>query len=319
MSLRKGLHYTWITIVLWSLEMVFSRVAVVKYEVNTLLYANLSVLCAAVSLLTIGGRGERSLATLKSIYSWAYGGSQILMNIFFMYTLTLVSTTELSFLMRLVVIIQLGLVWLLSRKAPSTSDWPGLIVILLSCLVIFSNVPDDILVATILGSVLAAAFAAGRMTLAELHPLYQPKDSIRQRCRITGYVLLVTSSVVFAGLFAMDWLQTSFSLSLISTPKVEMLLSPELYLLSFIGGGLLLAPAFYFFFYACQTIKAENFALYAAFLPFTTFAVEYCVVYFDLLPLSGLTVTDVAAGIVGIFGSVLILLGRRRKPLIKAA
>jgi diguanylate cyclase (GGDEF)-like protein len=71
--------------------------------------------------------------------------------------------------------------------------------------------------------------------------------------------------------------------------------------------------AMYFFFHATKTAKTETFMAVSSTLPFMTYAVEGTMSWFGLLDISGVTYTDLAAGVVIMLGAFLIEYMRHRK------
>lgn len=309
-NLVKGIQLSLFTMFFWALHDVAFRLAAVKYKVEPTVFICLTLFVAAVVLILIAGPGKGGLSTLKRGHTWAYGVIAILLNIAQIFALTYITTTEMNFLNRFTIIMSIIGAWMFFSRPPKKSDLLGISLVLAGLYYIAVNLNEEVRVPALVCIFFVALTSTATAMIGEKHPDSNNAHTIKDRCRVTGFVLLVCSLVFLVGCFGAAMVKAQspdLTIPLIAgLPNVEDFLHKPTFFIA-VGLGLTLIPlAMYFFFYATRVAKAETFMFVSSTLPFITYAVEYAAFKAGLLDIGDISMSDMVAGLVIVLGAILI-------------
>ncbi|MAI07777.1 MAG: hypothetical protein CMF61_02350 [Magnetococcales bacterium] len=319
MDKRKGIILSFLTMFFWALHDVAFRFAAVEFKVEPTVFICFTLFVSAFVLIVVAGPGSGGVSTLKRGHTWAYGIIEVFMNIAQMFALLYITTTEMNFLNRFTVIMSILATWAIFSRKPHSSDFIGGGLVLLGLYMIAAGLDPAIRVQALVCIFFVAFTSVTAAMLGEIHPDNLEAESVRERSRVAGYVLLACSfvflvvSLGIAGLKLADP-QLSQALPLLNgLPDMSDFGHKPTFFIALVLGATIMPVAMYFFFYATKTAKTETFMAVSSTLPFITYAVEGAVAYFGWLDISGVTMTDLAAGVVIVFGAFLLEYMRHRK------
>lgn len=320
--IAKGLTLSFITTVLFATFEVCFRYAAVAFDVHPVIFTSLAFFVAATMLIIIAGPGQGGLKTLRRPHTWAFGAMEILMNISVMFALAYITTTEMNFLARATMIFALLIGWVFLGRPPKKYDVFGILLVLGGLIYVAWEIDPAIRAIVLFCMFWVSLTSTLRTVIAETHPESGNALTIRQRCRVSGYVLMVSSFCFLFFAFTVGFLKSSMPFGdlpilLQNAPGYgDIVHKPTVY-----GGiilGVTIIPlAMYFYFYATRVAKTEVFIMVTSFLPFSAYAVEYIFHLFDLLDISSVSNGDLAAGAVMTLGALVMLYGRKDTHLDK--
>ncbi|HWB45867.1 MAG TPA: EamA family transporter, partial [Hyphomicrobiaceae bacterium] len=148
---------------------------------------------SALVLLAVTGLGEDALAVILAPHSWLVGIGTIAMEVFYYQLLEYVPPALGSLLVRLTIPLSMVVGWSLFGRRPARPALLGAGIICAGIVpMLFTSAPGA------QGSVVALAFASAcayalRGFSAEFHPWNRAARTVREKLRITGLVVLVTS------------------------------------------------------------------------------------------------------------------------------
>ena len=316
---KKGIVLSFLTMFFWALHDVAFRYAAVEFKVEPTVFICFTLFVSAFVLIVVAGPGTGGVSTLKRGHTWAYGIIEVFMNIAQMFALIYITTTEMNFLNRFTVIMSLFATWAVFSRRPHSSDFAGGALVLLGLYLIANGLDPEIRIPALVCIFFVAFTSVAAAMLGEIHPDNLEAESVRERSRVAGYVLLACSFVfliVSLGVASLKaaspQLQDALPL-LNGLPDVADFMHEPTFFIALVLGVTIMPVAMYFFFYATKTAKTETFMAVSSTLPFITYAVEGTVASFGLLDVSGITYTDLAAGAVIVLGAFLIEYMRHRK------
>jgi hypothetical protein len=153
-----------------------------------------------------------------------------------------------------------------------------------------------------------------RTLVTEFHPHNRAAETVTDKIRVTGLVVLVTAIVSFAALAATAVLVGRGLLpatALLPTPA-QMLHAPTIALAAVVG-GLIITSFYYFGFSAVVKITTENLIAATAFMPLVILAVQLPATWLGLIrpiPFEPLLLASMGVIIAGVL--VILWAGRAR-------
>jgi hypothetical protein len=269
---------------------------------------------SAVVLLSVTGLGDDALSVILAPQSWMVGIGTIAMEVFYYQILEHVSPALGSLLVRLTIPLSMVVGWSLYGRRPARPSLIGAAIICAAIVpMLFTSAPGHRWSIVLLAFACACAYAL-RGFSAEFHPWNRAARTVREKLRITGLVVLVTSVAglalagVCSALIAADVLP--------ATPVVptaaQMLHGPTVLLGVFVGSIILTAMAVLNF--SCVVkITTENFAATSAFTPVATLLVQLAAGALGFIPFFPIDRSLLPAMAVVILGVFLILYSARRR------
>ena len=314
------------TIFFWALLNVTLRYCVVEYGCHPLAIACSNAVFCALALLAIGSKEVNIRQILQSVQTWFFGITQILKNICMIYVFVYISSTEANLLTNIEIVLSVLLTWMILKRRPGWIDGVAMAFIILGCALLLTGLPDAVVAPAALWVFAASLLTSLRSIVAEVHPANKGYLSVRDRCAVTGWILLAGSIVfvlVFAGLslwaacLPSEVLEQTFILKKMPAPA-EYFYLPSV-LGGMVTGVLFYAISMYFYFYAISLSTNEYFMLSRSLQAVFTYGVETVFAFFGALPLVVLSASDWFAALAIIFSSLSMLLVRseRGRKLLK--
>lgn len=314
----KGLVLCGAAVLFWALYAVYARYAASVWAVDPLVFGSLATLAAGLALRALAGRGPLGLSALRDPHTWAYGLLDVLAITLVVAACLFATATELVLLLRVDVIYGLLLARLVFGRRIRTADVAGAVAIVAGCALTAAQMaPGDAAWAIVLIALGSLARAAATI-IAERHPTSGAADSVRDRCRITGTIMLVSAlvylSIVGAGALAGSALDPAHP-ALAVLPDGAGFHDPAT-LLAAAGLGLLIyAPATYFYFRASRVAGAETFLMTLVYQPILTIGLERGLSAVTPLPSQPVETALLAAILCVVGGSTVMLAARYlRRP-----
>jgi drug/metabolite transporter (DMT)-like permease len=235
------------------------------------------------------------------------------MGVFTMLVLAHVTTTEFSFMNRMSIPMAVLIAWLFLRRAPGLWDGVGLAVLVGGLVWTAWGFPANIRTEVLTYLAISSLASALRNLMAELHPGTDALSGFRQRCQVTGRVLLPNAGLFLGITLALGALaEVHPSLAEFPLPRLDDLFNLPVLLIALVLGALLLPLEIYCLFHAAQWVTAETFGAVTALAPFVTLPVELLFQAAGLLDMTTLSRSDFATGLLISLGALIMILGRRR-------
>jgi hypothetical protein len=162
------------------------------HPIAFILYA---VLVSAIATLAVVGTGSQAMAIMLHPLSWAVGLGMILLEIFYYQTLAYVPPAHGNVMLRVATPIAMAAGWVLLRRRKPPLAIAGAVVIVGATAFVISLTPPDVRWPMATTGTLAAAFLVVRGFAAEFHPWNRSAQTVREKLRVTGLVILVTSAL----------------------------------------------------------------------------------------------------------------------------
>jgi hypothetical protein len=287
------------------------------HPIAFILYA---MLVSAAATLTITGLGDDALAIALSPMSWVVGAAIILIEVFYYAALAYVPPAHGNLILRIGIPIAMVAGWvLLGRRPPALAIVGGIIVTAATAFVVAITAPTVRWPMTVAG-VLAGTFMVVRGFASEYHRWNRAARTVREKLRVTGILLLVTSflSLTLAALAA-SAIAASILPPLRFIPSAAEMLNIPTILLGSLVGGAILAIMNYLNFSSVVKITTENLTAIMAFSPVTTWAFQELGVALGLIVVSRPEPRLIGAMVTFIASVLLIFWAGRRAHGVRLA
>jgi len=306
-------------ILLFNITNVISRYYAVNFDADPTVFTCVRLIGTAFILILFAGPGHLVTSTLKVPHTWIFGASAVLINITIMYGLTFMTATDFSAIYRLDMIFGMIIGALFFRRYLQWKDSLGALLVISGACLILSMQEAAIRPLSILVLGIAIFFSVVMVFMTETHPVWKKaKDSWRDRARVVGWVIFVTSIMVLlmiiAGSFLRDTLlnhgQTLPGIFEV-LPSNGALQDKKLILIAFLLGATIGGPMFILYFLAGSKAKSEVYMMVASIGPIFNYAIEKCFSIMGLLEIRELSLTDSIAFSLIVFGSIFLILNRQ--------
>ena len=324
--MERGLITAFAAVILWGFLDGASRFAVTEMAVDPWMFSCINLLAGSVLMLLIAGRGHSRMGTLYHAHTWFFGFFRVLMTLFLVFAFTLISASEVNFMLRINVVLGMLAAYLLFNRKIQKTDIPGGIILVAGFLTIALRQQDAFLNVAVVLVLLAAVCDTILTVIAETHPVSNRATGIKARLRYTGFVLLVSSLffIAIAVLLAQLKSATLFNNEVVvafldNAPEFESFSHPATWMAGILVGIFLRAPSMYLYLYAARLLKTENLMMAATLAPFATLGAEGLFFSLGLMPTPTLDKIDVFAGAMMTFGAlsmVFLRAGTARKKAI---
>jgi len=245
---------------------------------------------SAVAMLAVTGIGPDARAIMLHPASWVVGFAIILVEVFYYLLLGYVSPAHGNLVVRIgVPLAMVAGYFLLHRKPPPLAIAAGVVIVAATAFVIMLTDPAARLPVAVWGTCAAIGMVV-RGFAGEFHPWNRAARSVREKVRITGLVVLVTSLLSLA-LTALASLAMGMGLVPRSAlvPDAAQLLHVPTILLGTLAGGALLTAMAYLSFSSVVKITTENLTAMMALSPVTTWLFQSIGVALGLIAVAPLT------------------------------
>lgn len=274
------------------------------HPIAFILYA---VLVSALATLAAVGPGAQALAVVRHPMSWVVGLSMILLEILYYQTLTYVSPAHGNVMLRIGIPISMVAGWVLLRRRSPPLAIGGAVVIVGAIAGLVAVTPADVRWPMAAVGTLAAACMVVRGFAAEFHPGNRNARTVRDKLRVTGLVLLVTSVLSLALTAAAA---AAMAAGLLPPTRVVPTAAQMLHGPTFLLGGLLGGAVYTFMmflnFASVVKITTENLTAMMAFSPATAWVFQELGVRAALI-VAPTPSAPVVAAIVVCIGAVLVI------------
>ena len=277
---------------------IFARFATSVLAANPPLYASFALFISACVLLIVAGPGPLGVRTLRDVYTWLYGILQVLFGIVEAYVFSLITATEGNLLFRFSIPLVLITGLIIFGRRPDRNDIILNLIVLAALGYIAYTLPENVRLIALLGVFVACIFYVLRNVVAEMHPTSNASEGVRDQCRVTGFVMLVTS-FIFMGAYSLvgyvlDTSAPNHGFS--SLPTLAAFTNTAVLITAALSGIFIIAPAKYLYFYLARKINSDNYTIIATFVPFFTLALEWPLGYLGILNTTTINFDDLLAG-----------------------
>lgn len=301
------------TVFLWALGNCMLALSIHFLGVHPIACIMQIYIWAGVTLLMIGSFSSKNKQvslreTFKEPITWIYGAAELCLGLFLMLVLVTISPTEESFLSRMSIIIALILGLALFAKKPSRLDWQCLFPMLAGLIIIIAGMDYENMVEIFVLIVLAELALVIRGLAAEHHPVFKRAESIRQRCRVTGAIVLLSGVFICGTLLGLALLKDQFVMiqnMFPALPSVSDFTHTPTIVFAMLQGAVLIALTRYLYFRSVSLISNTTFLMFAACTPFMTYFLQELLNLVGLLPSTlELTWSLVVGGLLVTFSSL---------------
>lgn len=277
-------------------------------------FITLAMLISAGALLLITGLGDDWRDIVRHPLSWLVGAGIIGMEAAYFMLLRYLTPAEGSVFIRLNLPVSILAGWLMFGRRASRVSLFGVGLMCLAIAYYVTTVPaHSVGMAIVLG--LACAFiSVTRNFAAEFHPWNRKAHDVREKMRVTGLVLIVTSIAGAAVVAMLMGLVGAGALPPTrGIPAPSAFLHAPTILIAAVMGLFVLTAMQYFSFSAVVRIGTERFIAAGALVPVTTLLVQHAAAAFALLPAAVVDLQFIVI-MLAVIVSVFIYIGGGRHP-----
>ena len=223
---------------------------------------------AALGMLAIAGPGKNAASIMTARESWVFGSLTIAMEAFYFLLLGVVTPAEAALTVRLSIPASLLVGWLFFSRGMNKRTALGAAIVIAAVIPIFASVGSgEVLAAVFLASV-CSAIVAFKTFASEFHPWNRAAETVVDKLRVTGLVVLATalagSAVILPGVALVE--AGAIEPNGLIPAAQAFTHGPTLILALALGAPLLLAMN-YLTFSSIVKISTENFLAMSAFGP----------------------------------------------------
>ena len=275
---------------------------------NVIVFVLYALIGASVAMLATSGIGRDAWAVITAPQSWVYGSASIALEAIYFLLVGLISPAEASLTARLSVPASLLIGWwLFSSNIKLRQFVGGLIVIAAVVPVLAWVAAEDRTMAIVLGLLCALAVAT-KTFASEFHPWNRAAESISEKVRVTGLVVLATTVL---GLAATGLAMVAVSLGLDSlgavAPPIGAFVHGPTIILALVLGTAILTAMSYLQFSSVVKIGTANFLATSAFAPLTAYALQALAAWMGLIVVPAFDPIMLVPIFVGIGGVMLVV------------
>jgi len=280
--------------------------------VNAIVFVLYATAFAGVGMLFLTGFGRESMSVLRSAQSWVYGLASVAMEGFYFLLLSTVSPAEASLTVRLTIPVSLMLGWFLFSRHISRKTLVGALVVIAAILPVFGFLPEQIRFQAFVLALTCAFVASIKTFASEFHPQNRAAETVMDKLRVTGLVVLATTIVGAIILVPLSLLSGSGVI-----PQFVVIPSLSAYwhgptLLTAIGlGAPVLCAMNYLTFSSSVKITTENFLALSAFTPLGALVAQILAAWFGIIAVAPFDPWLLVLIALGIVGMMIVIRGRR--------
>ena len=265
-------------LVLWGLNNVSLGYSSQILNTNPIVLTCVLFSAGSFTLLLIGGSGPLSLETLRSVDTWGYGLSLLLLYIFGILLFKEIGATEGSFLQSVSVVLSVGFGWMILGRKPNKSQIVGTLAIITGLFIVACGIAPNKVGNVFLLVFLWSLCHMTRVFIAEMHRPHTAAveaNDPRSKCRVIGFVMFVVSMAFTSLLLILSFIGSLGGASLLqAAPTLQDFMYPPTIFIGIFLGIFLMAPLRYMEFASANAIKAENFLAITCFLGLISVAVS---------------------------------------------
>ena len=309
--MKLGIIYSVFTVFLWALYDVLVRFIGVVYDAQPYVFVSFTSLMAALTLLVVAGKGTLGLKTIKQMHTWGFSFISVFMDIVFIFILLKISTTEANLMIRLSIIATALICRYGLGRAINPKNYFGYALVFAGFLLVAINLPEEVRAISIFLTLIMVVCQSLRTYITETHPASNEASSWLDNCRVTGYVVLVTSfAFIIMGLL-IAYTKTFLTqadleaLSILNSfPNLADFVDPHTIIGATLLGVFNVSLSSYFYFQATKKVGSDTFLMVGALLPVFTYVMEVFADKMGWLELTTFAPVDLLAGVLIIAGAL---------------
>lgn len=238
------------------------------HPIAFVLYA---IVMASVAMLAVTGLGGDARAIARHPMSWLVGAAIIGVEVFYYLTITYVSPTHGNLVFRFAIPIAMAAGWMLFSRRPAPLALAATVVVTGAAAFVVAIADPAVRWPMLASGLLGSVCLAVRGFAGEFHPWNRAARTVRDKLRVTGILLLVTSLLSLALVTLLAGAIAASALPpLRFVPTVADMRHVPTILLGTIAGGGILALMNLLQFSAVVKITTENITAIMALSPVTT-------------------------------------------------
>lgn len=275
---------------------------------NVIVFVLYALIGTSAAMLATSGIGRDAWAVVTAAPSWVYGVASVALEAVYFLLVGLISPAEASLTARLSVPASLLIGWWLFSAAVVPRQIVGGLIVIAAVVPVLAWVPEDKREMAVMLGVSCALAVAVKTFASEFHPWNQAAESITEKVRVTGLVVLATTVLGLAATgAAMLAVELGVqSLAPIAPPAAAFVHGPTI-LLALVFGTAILTAMSYLQFSSVVKIGTANFLATSAFAPLTAYALQTLAASAGLITVPAFDAIMLVPIFVGIGGVMLVV------------
>lgn len=295
---------------LWSLYLLFTRHVVSGAQLDAWAYTLVQLLTAGLAMLWFGRHTPGSWRDLLVPWTISYAFMRVIINGATSAAIVWLAVTQSTLLSTMSVLIGAAFGWALTRKAPISRDWPGLLLLLVGIVSFAFAMASDTAWRGIAWLVLSEAVAVAASWMIAYHPRNRETDPAA-RSRFTGEILVAASlALIFcwslaglSGVVASPWAGGGDAFGRI-----------ELWVFALLAGVLFRAPGTWLGFWTINRSGVQTYLIALTAMPFFAIVLEAAAAQLGWLAPPGLSRGEWLAAAIILSGALWLISVRLRSP-----
>ena len=271
-SQLRGLTYAFICVLLYAVFSIFFKV-VSNLELHSMLFITIAMFFASFALLLKGGHNRLIFEAMKSLSTWIYSITFVLIFIFSIELLKYISATEMILVSRLNIILSLIFALIFLKRNTLEKGVYGLPFIILGLIIVFTQVENSPYYVLLLGFA-SALSKCGYFFSIELNKTGYKSKNYLDDFGILGFILGVSAFVSLIFMISGSIASSYFNIETRIFPTYQDYANPTLFILASAYGLIGFTALRYLEFKSIKTIGNEVFVSILTFVPIVTLCLE---------------------------------------------
>lgn len=314
-------------VLMWALSNVYRRFFAVTHQIDAVVFSIISLFTASIVLIIIGYKKNNNITkkALKEKYTWLFALFEILSSISSMLLFIYVNSTKGSLLMQFTSITAITYGIYKYKKSFKLYDIAGCLLISSGMFNVINTVNKEIASIILLITILNAIFITAKTISAEKNPFNLSDLDFKNRCSVTGNVILFTCAIMCSFIFAIsimkpfiiinsDLLNFVFNIS----PTLEDFTNKYTIISGITFGVFILSTIRYLYFYSSKLVSTDNLLIISALTPISTWFLEFMAVKVNILQHIEVSNDDLIWGAIITSGAIVMIIGRHKEILSKS-
>lgn len=275
---------------------------------NVIVFVLYALIGTSVVMLAASGMGSDARHVLAAPLSWIFGGASVALEAIYFLLVGLISPAEASLTARLSVPASLLIGWWLFSARITPRQVMGGLIVVAAVVPVLAWAPADQRGVAILLGVLCALAVAVKTFASEFHPWNRAAESIGEKIRVTGLVVLATTllSLAVTGLAMMGAAVGLGSMDKVAPSPAAFVHVPTI-VLALLFGTVILTAMTYLQFSSVVKIGTPNFLATSALTPLSAYGLQTLAANAGLIEAPAFDVAMLLPILLGIGGVVLIV------------
>lgn len=275
---------------------------------HVVVFVLVAMLGTSVAMLALSGLGDDAVRVIAAPASWVYGISSVALEGIYFLLVGLISPAEASLTARLSVPMSLLVAWLYFSARLGARQIAGGLIVVAAVVPVLALVPTQSRSAAIVLGVLTALIVAIKTFASEYHPWNRRADTVREKVRVTGLVVLA-ATVLGVGITALAMLAVASGVVAQNpfTPPLHAFTHGPTIALALGLGVVTLVAMSYLTFSSVVKIGTSNFLATSAATPLSAYALQLLAARAGLIEAPAFDIALLAPILLGIAGVLLIV------------